>query len=76
MHELCVSCAWQYANYLAALSERAKLNVLTSTEVKAVRRCSDVDGFEVEVISAGGGSSEVPRSCSICSPPRPFTGRL
>ena len=51
----------QYANYLAALAEKAKLNVKTGTDVRAVRRAADGEGFEVEVVPADGdGGAEAP----------------
>ena len=46
--------------YLAALAHNAQLNVQTSTEVKAVRPLTDDEGFEVEVVPAGGNGHEVP----------------
>ena len=50
----------QYANYLAALAEKAKLNVKTGTDVRAVRRAADGEGFEVEVVPVGEDGGEAP----------------
>jgi len=44
----------QYANYLRTLAAKAKLNVQCSTEVKTVRPLPNEEGFEVELVPAGG----------------------
>ena len=46
----------QYARYLRAVAEGAKLNIRTHTEVTALRPFATGDGFELDVATAGVGT--------------------